>query len=186
MWHVSSRSGVSTLRTAIHLLLTYCIVSVKPFPLRDAANSEYIGVSRQIACLLAGCRSALIYRRLLCAYIPLAASTAVLCRRSGCVMGFVRRCDTGLTGFTPAQDVATHTTTCSLQSTAVIGAELSMGPFCVTGSNPTHQLTDPTRPNPLQVETVGPNSTQPKKLKISTQPDPTQPMGQLNPRSTLQ
>ena len=24
MWHVSSRSGVATLRTAMHLLLTYC------------------------------------------------------------------------------------------------------------------------------------------------------------------
>ena len=26
--------------------------------------------------------------------------------------------------------------------------ELSLGPFCVTRSNPTHQLADPTRPNP--------------------------------------
>ena len=25
MWHVSSRSGVATLRTAIHLLLTYLL-----------------------------------------------------------------------------------------------------------------------------------------------------------------
>ena len=31
------------------------------------------------------------------------------------------------------------------------GAELSMGPFCVTRSNPTHQLTDPTQPNPIQL-----------------------------------
>jgi len=38
--------------------------------------------------------------------------------------------------------------------------ELSMGPFCVTRSNPTHQLTDPTQPT-----TSG---------KIWTQPDPTQ------------
>jgi len=30
--------------------------------------------------------------------------------------------------------------------------EWSMGPFCVTRSNPTHRLTDPTQPNPLQVE----------------------------------
>ena len=30
--------------------------------------------------------------------------------------------------------------------------ELSMGPFCVTRSNPTHQLTDPTQPNPIQVK----------------------------------
>ena len=28
MWHVSSRSGVATLRTAIHLLLTYTVVSL--------------------------------------------------------------------------------------------------------------------------------------------------------------
>jgi len=26
MWHVSSRSGVATLRTAIHLLLTYLLM----------------------------------------------------------------------------------------------------------------------------------------------------------------
>jgi len=38
--------------------------------------------------------------------------------------------------------------------------ELSMGPFCVTRSNPTRQLTDPTQTNPLQVEKFGPNSTQ--------------------------
>ena len=40
--------------------------------------------------------------------------------------------------------------------------ELSMGPFCVTRSNPTHPLTDPTQSNSLQVE------------KNWTQPDPTQ------------
>jgi len=28
MWHVSSRSGVATLRTAIHLLLTYLRIDV--------------------------------------------------------------------------------------------------------------------------------------------------------------
>jgi len=38
--------------------------------------------------------------------------------------------------------------------------ELSMGPFCVIQSNLTHQLTDPTQPNPLQVEKFGPNPTQ--------------------------
>ena len=27
MWHVSSRSGVATLRTAIHLLLTYLLTA---------------------------------------------------------------------------------------------------------------------------------------------------------------
>ena len=35
-----------------------------------------------------------------------------------------------------------------------------MGPFCVTQSNPTHQLTDLTQPNPLQVENFGPDTTQ--------------------------
>jgi len=34
---------------------------------------------------------------------------------------------------------------------------LSMGLFCETRSNPTNQLTDPTQPNPLQVEKYGPN-----------------------------
>jgi len=36
-----------------------------------------------------------------------------------------------------------------------------MGPFCVTQSIPTHQLTEPTQPNPIQVEKVGPNPTKP-------------------------
>jgi len=31
--------------------------------------------------------------------------------------------------------------------------ELSVGPFCVTRPNPTYQLTDPTRPNPIQLTT---------------------------------
>ena len=32
MWHVSSRSGVATLRTAIHLLLTYLLhIDFTPF-----------------------------------------------------------------------------------------------------------------------------------------------------------
>ena len=31
MWHVSSRSGVATLRTAIHLLLTYLLIGEKPY-----------------------------------------------------------------------------------------------------------------------------------------------------------
>jgi len=31
----------------------------------------------------------------------------------------------------------------------------------VTQSNPTHQLTDPTQPNPLQLEKFGPHPTQP-------------------------
>ena len=46
-------------------------------------------------------------------------------------------------------------------SLCVGGAELSMGPFCVTRSNPTYQLTDPTQPNTLQVEQFGPNPTRP-------------------------
>ena len=49
-----------------------------------------------------------------------------------------------------------------------------MGPFCVTPFNPTHQLTDPTQSNPLQVEKVGPNLTQPNttnKFNCSVQPD---------------
>jgi len=43
--------------------------------------------------------------------------------------------------------------------------ELSMGPFCVTRHNPTHQLTDPTQPNPTQPTT---------SEKNWSQPDPTQ------------
>ena len=39
-------------------------------------------------------------------------------------------------------------------------SELSMGLFCVTRSNPTHQLTDSTQPKPLLVEKFGPNPTQ--------------------------
>jgi len=36
-----------------------------------------------------------------------------------------------------------------------------MGPFYVTQSNPTHQVTDPTQVNPLQVEKIGPSPTRP-------------------------
>jgi len=43
----------------------------------------------------------------------------------------------------------------------IVQPELSMGPFCVTRSNPTHPLTDQTQPNPLQVKKIGPNPTQP-------------------------
>ena len=49
-----------------------------------------------------------------------------------------------------------------LGSVTCVGAELFMGPFCVTQSNPTRQLTDLTQPHPLQVEKFGPNPTQPK------------------------
>ena len=38
--------------------------------------------------------------------------------------------------------------------------QLSMGPFCVNQSNPTHQLTDPTQPISLQAENFGPDPTQ--------------------------
>ena len=41
--------------------------------------------------------------------------------------------------------------------------QLSMGPFCVTRSNPTHQLTDPTQTNPQQVEKFGHNATRPNQ-----------------------
>jgi len=119
--------------------------------------------------------------------------------------------------------------------------ELSIGPFCLTRSNPTHQLTDPTKHNPQQVEKFGhnptrtnttnngayslavkyiytlnlfellvnqastyscsllvlthilvlllqwtqPNPTHKKSKKILTQTDPTKPMGQPNPWTTL-
>jgi len=33
MWHVSSRSGVATLRTAIHLLLTYLLTYLPSSPI---------------------------------------------------------------------------------------------------------------------------------------------------------
>jgi len=39
MWHVSSRSGVATLRTAIHLLLTYLITYVPRKVSRPLAGS---------------------------------------------------------------------------------------------------------------------------------------------------
>jgi len=37
-------------------------------------------------------------------------------------------------------------------STIQFDSELSIGPFCVTRSNPNHQLTDSIQPNPVQVE----------------------------------
>jgi len=42
-----------------------------------------------------------------------------------------------------------------------------MGSFCVTQSNQTHQLTDSTQPNQLQVETFGPNPTQPNPIQLT-------------------
>jgi len=41
-------------------------------------------------------------------------------------------------------------------------AELSMGPFCVTQSNPTHQLTDPTQPT-----TIGKIWTRPNPIQLT-------------------
>jgi len=38
-------------------------------------------------------------------------------------------------------------------------SQLSTGPFCVIRSSPTHELTDPTQPNQLQVETFESNPT---------------------------
>ena len=55
-----------------------------------------------------------------------------------------------------------------------VDPELSTGPFCVTRSDPTHQLTDPTQSNPLQVEKFGPNPTQPNttnKFNCLVQPN---------------
>jgi len=45
MWHVSCRSGVATLRTAIHLLLTYLLVDLLPAPeLRQAGCTSLLSV----------------------------------------------------------------------------------------------------------------------------------------------
>ena len=55
-----------------------------------------------------------------------------------------------------------------------VGSELSMRPFCVTRSNPTHQLTKGTQPNALQVDKFGPNPTQPdttNKFNCLVQPN---------------
>ena len=43
MWHVSSHSGVATLRTAIHLLLTYLltyITAIEEIPHNDTQSLE--------------------------------------------------------------------------------------------------------------------------------------------------
>jgi len=43
MWHVSSRSGVATLRTAIHLLLTYllhCALGIQPVGPRTSLSPD--------------------------------------------------------------------------------------------------------------------------------------------------
>ena len=41
MWHVSSRSGVATLRTAIHLLLTYLLCERQRSPITVAKAVDY-------------------------------------------------------------------------------------------------------------------------------------------------
>ena len=51
---------------------------------------------------------------------------------------------------------------------AFVRPELSMGLFCVTRSNPAHQLTDPSQPNPQQERKFGPNPTQPNTTNIIT------------------
>jgi len=42
-----------------------------------------------------------------------------------------------------------------------LGQSCPWVPFCVTRSNPTHQLNDPIQPSPLQVEKFGLNPTRP-------------------------
>jgi len=42
MWHVSSRSGVATLRTAIHLLLTYLLTHLRLSESRKHICTSYI------------------------------------------------------------------------------------------------------------------------------------------------
>ena len=47
MWHASSRSGVATLRTAIHLLLTYLLTEDRARAHHKAIISLFPGVRRQ-------------------------------------------------------------------------------------------------------------------------------------------
>jgi len=42
MWHVSSRSGVATLQTAIHLLLTHLLTYYSWYAARAAAVRRYL------------------------------------------------------------------------------------------------------------------------------------------------
>jgi len=42
-------------------------------------------------------------------------------------------------------------------------SELSVGPFSMTRPNPTHHLTDPAQPNPMQIQKFGPNPTHNKQ-----------------------
>jgi len=57
LWHVSSRSGVATLQTAIHLILTYLLTSDLNMMLSIAICRSRPGCSKPAAhrcCLLAG------------------------------------------------------------------------------------------------------------------------------------
>ena len=51
MWHVSSRSGVATLRTAIHLLLTYYTVS------QPRIGTARVYSAERGLCITVGCPS---------------------------------------------------------------------------------------------------------------------------------
>jgi len=52
MWHVSSRSGVATLRTAIHLLLTYLLTRPRGGHLRISVRySELKTMRRESRCI---------------------------------------------------------------------------------------------------------------------------------------
>ena len=54
---------------------------------------------------------------------------------------------------------------CPLNASPETTTELSMGTFCVTRSNPTHQLTDPTQPNKWKnLDKTRPNPIQLTKL----------------------
>jgi len=55
---------------------------------------------------------------------------------------------------------------------ATAAPELSMDPFYVTQSNPTHQPTDPTKPDPLQAEKFGPDPTRPSTTNSDRFPVP--------------
>ena len=46
-------------------------------------------------------------------------------------------------------------------------SELSTGPFCVTRSNPTHQLTDPKSPNPTHYKWKNLDPTRPNPIQLT-------------------
>ena len=56
MWHVSTRSGVATLRTAIHLLLTYLLCAhFCVQPMREAARRAGPSATAADTCVYVGC-----------------------------------------------------------------------------------------------------------------------------------